>query len=57
MWTKKYTAAVLAITALMLLSGALSWNSEKKVVIDPFEAWSRGSEDARITLHSFSDFT
>jgi len=57
MWTKKYAIAVVVVTVLTLVVGALLWSSEKEQILDPFEAWSRGIKDAPITLHAFSDFT
>ncbi len=57
MWTKKYIASVVLVTIITLGVGIVLWNSEEKQVLDPFEAWSRGPEDAQISIHHFVDFT
>lgn len=57
MWTIKYLATVVLITAITLVSGTMLWLSEEKQELDPFESWSLGVPDAPVTLHSFSDFT
>jgi len=57
MWTKKYIASVVLVTIITLGVGIVLWNSEEKQVLDPFEAWNRGPEDAQISIHHFVDFT
>ena len=57
MWTKKYSASVSLVTPLTLVVGIVLWISEEKQVLDPFEGWSRGPEDAPVSLHHFVDFT
>lgn len=57
MWTKPYAAAVLTITIITFVAGTLLWISEDEQVLDPYDAHTRGVEDAPIALHTFTDFT
>lgn len=57
MWTKKYIVAVIVVTVVTLGVGLAFWSSEEKQVLDPFEAWNRGPEDAPVSIHHFVDFT
>ncbi len=57
MWTKKYIASVVLVTLATAIVGFILWSSEEKQVLDPFESWGRGPENAAVTLHAFVDFT
>ena len=57
MWTARYIVAVVLITLITLSVGALLWNEDGPQVLDPYDSWSRGPEDAVIRLDAFVDFT
>lgn len=61
MWTFRYIAAILAITAITIIVGAILWNSEESQTLDADSAigkgWSLGPEGAPIVIKAFPDFT
>ncbi|MBM3132512.1 MAG: hypothetical protein FJZ95_05705 [Chloroflexi bacterium] len=61
MWTVRYIAMVLVVTAIAIIVGAVLWNSEESQALDPNspigKGWGIGPEDAPIVLRSFPDFT
>lgn len=61
MWTVRYIVAILAVTAVALIAGAVLWNSEESQALDPNspigKGWNLGSENAPVVLKAFPDFT
>ncbi len=61
MWTARFAAAVLAVTAVAVIVGVVLWNSEKSQTLSPDasgkEGWALGPKDAPVVITTFPDFT
>jgi len=62
MWTIRYISAILVVTILTAIAGAVLWNSEDQQVLsddmsETCEGWLKGTTDAPVELKSFADFT